>query len=368
MHTPDETQLPHLIAENKSARGLPPEASFCVAPLVGIYFWSDGLAAACCYNREQAFGQYPKEPLSRIWGSDVRLRLASDLANNLLPKGCSRCTEQVLARNHGGLLAARFDPLRAHVEPAQDAGPMLPLTMEFELGTVCNLECVMCDGWVSSAIRKNREKRPPLVSPYNDTFLEQLRPFVPGLLDAKFLGGEPFLNPLNFAVCDLLIELNPEVRVHITTNGTVLTERVKHLVKTLKPELTVSMESLVPENYQRIRKGARFSVMRKNLDWLIEHGNLRSVAVCPIRLNWQDIPGIVSFCNRRSLRVFFNTVWAPEELALWSLPSAELTEIARYLSEAEIEVSEDILTPAINAGRYQGLIRQILAFREKASS
>jgi len=173
---------------------------------------------------------------------------------------------------------------------------------------------------------------------------------------------------LNFRVWDLLIELNPTVRFHITTNGTVLTDRVKQMVKTLKPTLTISLESMVPENYERIRKGARFCAMRKNLDWMIEHGGLRSVAVCPIRLNWQDIPGIVSFCNQHGLRVFFNTVWAPEELALWSMSSAELKEIAQYLVEAQIEVSEDIITPAINADRYQGLIRQVIAFSEKAAS
>jgi len=339
-----------------------------VAPLVGMYFWSDGLIAACCYNREQAFGHYPKESLSRIWKSLVRKRLAVDMANDILPDGCSRCAEQVMAGNHGGLLAARFDPLREHLVPGQDAESVLPVTLEFELGTVCNLECVMCDGWVSSAIRKNRERKPPLTSPYDPEFVRQLRPFVPGLRDVKFLGGEPFLNPLNFTVWDLLIELNPSARVHITTNGTVLTERVKHVIEKLKPVLTLSLESMVPENYERIRKGARFSVMRKNLDWMIEHGGLRSVAVCPIRLNWRDIPGIVSFCNRRGLRVFFNTVWAPEDLALWSMRSEELKEIARYLSDAEIDVTEDILTPAINADRYQGLIRQITAFSEAASS
>lgn len=367
MKAADEEQKRACLAANRAARGLPAGASFCVAPLVGMYFWSDGLVAACCYNREQAFGRYPEDSLSGIWHSEARKRLALDLANDHLPAGCSRCAEQVMAGNHGGLLAARFDPLRTHCEPGQGAGATLPVTMEFELGTVCNLECVMCDGWVSSAIRKNREKMPRVDSPYDDEFVRQLRPFVPGLAEAKFLGGEPFLNRLNFRVWDLLIEGNPAVRVHITTNGTVLTDRVKQMVRTLKPVLTLSLESMVPENYERIRKGARFSVMRRNLDWMIEHGGLRSVAVCPIRLNWQDIPGIVSFCNQHGLRVFFNTVWAPPELALWSMTSRELKEIARYLSDARIEVAEDIVTPAINAGRYQGLIRQVIAFSEAAS-
>ena len=367
MKTPEKRPDPAHFAANRAARGLPPDASFCVAPLVGMYFWSDGLVAACCYNREQALGRYPEDSLSRIWQGAARQELALALATDMLPDGCSRCAEQVVAGNHGGLLAARFDYLRAHAGSGQDTGPTFPATMEFELGTACNLECVMCDGWVSSAIRKNREKRPPLTSPYDDEFVRQLRPFVPGLEDAKFLGGEPFLNPLDFTVWDLLIGENPAVRVHITTNGTVLTDRVKHVIEKLKPVLTISLESMVPENYERIRKGARFSVMRRNLDWMIEHAGLRSVAVCPIRLNWRDIPGIVSFCNRRGLRVFYNTVWAPEELALWSMRSDELKEIARYLSDAEIEVTEDILTPAINADRYHGLIRQILAFSEAAS-
>jgi MoaA/NifB/PqqE/SkfB family radical SAM enzyme len=68
-----------------------------------------------------------------------------------------------------------------------------PRVMEFELSNECNLECVMCNGYFSSSIRKNREKLPASVSPYNDQFVDELDQFIPHLTDAKFLGGEPFM-------------------------------------------------------------------------------------------------------------------------------------------------------------------------------
>jgi MoaA/NifB/PqqE/SkfB family radical SAM enzyme len=72
-------------------------------------------------------------------------------------------------------------------------GVVMPKVMEFELSNECNLECVMCNGSFSSSIRKNREKLPPIISPYNDDFVNELDAFIPHLTDAKFLGGEPFM-------------------------------------------------------------------------------------------------------------------------------------------------------------------------------
>jgi MoaA/NifB/PqqE/SkfB family radical SAM enzyme len=65
--------------------------------------------------------------------------------------------------------------------------------MELEIENTCNLECVMCIGELSSAIRKNRDKLPPIKSPYNEAFVEQLEEFIPHLKELRFNGGEPFL-------------------------------------------------------------------------------------------------------------------------------------------------------------------------------
>ena len=68
--------------------------------------------------------------------------------------------------------------------------------MEFSISNVCNLECVMCNGNFSSAIRAHRDQLPPAKSVYSNAFDPVLRSILPHLFRAKFLGGEPFLIPV----------------------------------------------------------------------------------------------------------------------------------------------------------------------------
>ena len=122
--------------------------------------------------------------------------------------------------------------------------------MEFEMSNQCNLECIMCNGYVSSSIRQNRDKLPPVHSPYDEKFVTQLRPFIPHLREAKFFGGEPFLIPLYFKMWDAMMEINPSINIFVITNGTVLTDKVKTLLSLGNFELAVSIDSIRKDRYE----------------------------------------------------------------------------------------------------------------------
>ena len=108
-----------------------------------------------------------------------------------------------------------------------------PRVMEFELSNECNLECQMCNGNVSSSIRKRKDKLPPLPNPYDDAFVQQLEPYLPHLKEAKFYGGEPFLIPVYFQIWDKLAEVNPGCTIFLITNGTHWNNKIKSLVEKL---------------------------------------------------------------------------------------------------------------------------------------
>ena len=61
-----------------------------------------------------------------------------------------------------------------------------------------------------------------------------------------------------------------------------------------------------------------------------------SLAVCPITLNFLEIPEIVDFCNRNYARIYFNTVDRPYRLSLMSLDYSDL-EKAKNLYKAYLE-------------------------------
>ena len=212
---------------------------------VSLNFEQNGNATACCFNRQFILGTYPMNSISDIWAGARAQELRRSLANSELMGGCRLCKQQIEARNFSGLHARYYD--RPYGTGLQDGGALVPRMMEFELSNACNLECVMCNGFFSSSIRKNRERLEPKRSPYDDDFVEQLRPFLPALREAKFLGGEPFLNPLYFKIWDLILEVNPSIDTSITTNGSILNPKVKDVVRRLEPCIAISCESLNPK-------------------------------------------------------------------------------------------------------------------------
>jgi len=155
-----------------------------------------------------------------------------------------------------------------------------PIRLEFELSNKCNLECAMCSGVFSSSIRANREGKPPLPQMYDSNFVEQLKPFIPHLKQAKFLGGEPFLIDIYYDIWELFIKSNPSCEIIITTNGTVFTNKVQRVLENLNCQIIVSLDSVTKDTYEGIRVNA---VMERTLDHLDKFMSLnRDGLVCEL--------------------------------------------------------------------------------------
>ncbi|MFN7824367.1 MAG: SPASM domain-containing protein, partial [Pseudobdellovibrionaceae bacterium] len=202
----------------------------CHAPFVSLNFEQTGKVTACCYNRTHVVGNYPQNSVAEIWNSPAINELRTALENLDFNKGCQKCEESLMSRNYFSPLMKNYDKLKMNGWESAKTGPRI---FEFELSNLCNLECTMCTGFFSSSIRKNREKLPALKFPWDDQFVEQLRPYWKNIEWAKFLGGEPFLNPLYFKIWDQIAEENPAVKVVITTNGTILNNKVQKVLQTV---------------------------------------------------------------------------------------------------------------------------------------
>lgn len=329
---------PALVALYNATRGRPQGSPVCHAPTTNLNFEQNGNITVCCYNRSFVLGTYPQNTLDEIWHGERIGELRRSIAKHDLSQGCHYCQEQLSSQNFGGLKAQFYDSVPD--DPAEDPLRVLPRMMEFETSNLCNLECVMCSGHFSSLIRSRREKLPPIPNPYDAAFVEQLRPYLKSLVWAKFLGGEPFLNPLYFKIWDVLAEVNPKVRISVTTNGSVLTDRVKGVLEALSPFIVMSVDSLVRERYEAIRQNASYDQLRDNIAYFLDYARRKdrpvNFAVCPMRSNWQDLPELLEFCNANAIQVFFNMVFWPAELSLKTLPPRELTHVISSLRSASL--------------------------------
>ena len=290
------------------------------------------------------------------------------MRRNALPQGCQICVEQFSSHNFGGL-RARFYDKHAEETWGEDTGRFRPRpkVMEFEISNVCNLECTMCNGNFSSAIRGHREGLPQPKRPFDSRFVEQLDPYIPHLAEAKFLGGEPFLNNLYYQIWERIAAINPAIEVSIITNGTILTDKVKRALEPLNAHINLSLDALDPANYERIRVNAKFDQVMANFayfrEFVARKRTAMTVSVCPMKQNWRELPHFLTFCNERNIKLFFNTVWYPEEASLRYLPPARLQEILDYLQD--IHVPDESGVRGINKSNYLDLIHQIEAFRDR---
>jgi len=344
---------------------LPGKSEFaCYAPLKNIYFGHYGKAVACCYNRFHVLGIYPQQSVDEIWNGEKAQVLRSALKSYDFSHGCLSCLTQIKAGNYDATKAKQYD--EQHSNPNG-----FPSVMEFELSNICNLECIMCSGDFSSLIRKNRENKPPVESPYDDAFVEQLKPYIPYLQEVKFYGGEPFMIPIYYKIWDLLVMLNPGIRISIQTNATMLNSRIKDLLEAGNFHINISLDSVTKEVYELIRVNAKFDSVMENVNWFIDYCKRKDtfigISACAMQQNWKDIPNILSFCSERQVQLYLHTVFFPKECAIRNLPAPALAEITEYISPFLDTITVNTPIDKKNKLHYGDFVKQVKEWAAEAA-
>lgn len=342
----------------------------CHAPFVNLNFEQNGNVRACCYNTKHILGQWPRQSIKQIWSSKNANELRSYILKNNLGGGCVECGKMIEAGNYQGVRARYYDEFAPnsintrvnYFRNSLNGYVGYPKVMEFELSNECNLECIMCNGYFSSSIRKNREKLPPIQSGYNDAFVDELEEFIPHLTDAKFLGGEPFMIDVYLKIWERILKIKPGIRIHITTNATFLNQRIKDLLEGLNAGIILSIDSVNPETYKRIRINGNFGKVMENLEYFRDYTKRKktflSIAACPITYNWRELPELLSFCIEKNIALYLNAVFSPPELSLREQSKEYLAEVVSFLeSQSLLERSGGNSSPinlSINA--YQDFV------------
>ncbi|MBX7182795.1 MAG: radical SAM protein [Bacteroidia bacterium] len=322
-------------------------ASLCWAPGTNMYFTQNGEVKVCCHNMEFVAGKYPEQRLKEIWKSASAQLMRADMKNYTLGKGCEICKMDLESGAFEEVRARHFDHIPIH--------PEYPTQMEFLLTNTCNLECVMCVGKFSSSIRKNVENLPPIPYVYDDAFLEELEEFIPYLKETRFSGsGEAFLIDANYQIWEKLVRLNPNCKIMVQTNGTVLNNRVKEILEKGNFHIGVSLDSLKKEVFEGIRPNAKFERVLEHIEFFAEYcrqGNRKfNISTCVMRQNWKEMPDFVKFSNGLGAVQTFHKVWNPRKFALNNLSSQDLDAIYSYLGQYDFETNTHL--QALNRNHY----------------
>lgn len=325
-----------LIHYNKH-RKLGAKKNLCMAPSTSMFFSFSGEVLMCSQNRVDILGNVNKNTLSEIWFNEIRYNLDEKINKNYnLKEGCYRCELSIKSKDYNSLYSQNND---FHIGKAAK----YPKRMGFELHNFCNLECIMCNGEFSSAIRVNREKRKPLPFVYSDEFLNQLDEFLPHLKYADIVGGEPTLITYYYKIIDKILQLNPKCLIHIQTNATVLKDKFKEQLKKGNFEIGLSIDSLDEKIFVSIRKNLVWKDFKSNLDYYIEESKANRIKLtvnfCPMPINSTQIIPVIEFCNKHKLPLYFCMVESPFICSYLSTSALFIEKVIKEISNNNLPSS-----------------------------
>jgi len=313
------------------------EKSLCYAPFTNLFFDQTGNVLTCCWNTSFPLGNITVEPIDEIWNGARLRRLRQAMRDYSFESGCERCQLQVDGGGLGKTNMSWFDRF-----PVESTEPLWPKRFELSISNSCNLQCVMCSGHFSSAIRAHRESLPVRPRIYPTNFVDSLRKYIPHLTMLKFLGGEPFLVSEYYDLWEQMIADGLSVECHLTTNCTQYNRRIEQIITKLPFSFAVSLDGASKETVEKIRVGADFNEQMRILQIFRAYTRERktdlSLTFCFMRLNWHEFGEYCVFADCLGCNVAVNTVEHPQEFAVYNLPVLQLKEILDGMEEQAIEL------------------------------
>jgi MoaA/NifB/PqqE/SkfB family radical SAM enzyme len=321
-----------------------------------------GTVRACCQNVWHHLGKVGDRSLQDIWSGAPRRRLQDRLRASDYSLGCESCGEAALLGRDSTVYARVFD----HLQPKHPEDEW-PRQLELALSNACNLQCVMCNGELSSAIRVRREGRAPLPLVYDDAFFEQLAPFLEHVEFVTFLGGEPFLGAEPLRVMSMLADRGSPARCHINTNGTQWTPRIEALIRSLPFHVAVSIDGASASVVESIRVGVDFDSLRRNIYAIraacAAAGNSFALTFCLMTDNLHELRDVLKWGDRLDCDVVINQVTHPPRFSLARLSTADLGALLDSLRSLERSDSQPLTRNHAVWDRTLDLLANMMAAR-----
>ena len=327
----------------------------CRAPFTSVRLCLNGNMQICCANKDFVIGKYPQDSLHKAWFGDKIKILRESILSKDFSNGCGECLSQIEMGNISNIRAASY----AHLPINKNGYPSL---IEFEIDNTCNLECIMCNPLASSAINKNCHFTGHFENPYKQSgFIDDITKFMPYLKKASFIGGEPFLIPAYYDIWEKMLAVNKNIVINISTNGTILNEKIKIILNKGFFDITLSLDSINKNTYEKIRKNAHFEDVIKNIEFFknycLQKKTYFSIYVCPMVTNAYEIPELIKQFNKENIPVYFNTVIFPHNLSICNLNPEKISDIIDFYKENGMGDDNE------NTNRFNDLINQLKSWK-----
>lgn len=209
----------------------------------------------------------------------------------------------------------------------------LPETIQLEVTTRCNLDCIMCSRKKLSFSRLNKDLD------LNDFKLIIKK--IPSIKKIRLQGlGEPFLNPH----LDKILKFGRQKKISFETitNGSLICSKSKELLP-LFDNIIISLDSTNKENFESIRKRANYELILKNLYYISALKRKEKwktkIAINSVitHLNYKEIPSLVDLAL--SLKLDYISF---VEVENWTIPKEKSFSIEKKFINKAREKSSQI--------------------------
>ena len=202
-------------------------------PWTHLHTWPDGRVLTCCMSdMNDSMGNLKDITLEQAWNSTQQKQLRKDMLDGKASKICKRCYEQ---ERHGINTTRTWanEKLNHHwdtVESTKQDGAVDKVNLpyiDFRFSNLCNFKCRTCGPDLSSSWYEDHNKMwgggadTKIIRPYKDEkrFWEVVEPYIDGLEEVYFAGGEPLIMEEHYRILQRLVEKKMfHVRLKYNTN------------------------------------------------------------------------------------------------------------------------------------------------------
>ena len=243
--------------------------AFCPAPWTSIYIDTDGSIDNCCISKN-LLGNAVAHDILDVMSLEKNQLVKQQMLDGVLPTGCVGCKRKdatTHSMRHNMLGIHSSVPLSIYNDNSFKLN-----YLDIRWTNICNSACVYCAPAFSSKLAEELN----ILQVVDHQKITRIKEFlIDKLKDIETVylaGGEPMLTKENIWLLTNLYRENPDCKIMINTNLSIINNEIFNLICKFKKVHFVLSGEAVGEQYNYIRYGSDWGTFTKNVTTLInEH-------------------------------------------------------------------------------------------------
>jgi len=316
------------------------KGAFCNYPFTQLLLQPTGVVSPCCWNQEIVLGKIPENSLMEIWNGEKIQSLREEFLKGM-PVSCATQISHIGCHEW----SQREEPWELDRDVIQKKGPQ---RFDLRLNGRCNLECVMCDVW----------EQPNGLYNESDFWKEGPKTIFPHLREIDVLGGEPFIQQDTYRLIDEVQSSTDKCTWAFVTNAHYrFSDRIRSYLDRIDIRwMQVSLDSVNPETYAKVRKKGNLRLVLDTLDALLNYKSSREMegrgfrfvaSMCVQKENWKEVGSFLNFCQEKRMSPILQFAYQPESESLLSASEDNILETVNFFKKLTRIYGEHTISPVL---------------------